>query len=63
MTGSPTYKAHVEWDPIAAALSEVPKCKSWSPPWLPLINTILHVNDLFKMERVIVLLFTITEGY
>lgn len=25
-------------------------------PWLPLINTILHANDLFKMESVIVVL-------
>lgn len=47
---------HVELSPTAAAISELPKWKSWSPPWLTLISTILHVNDLFKIKSVIVLL-------
>lgn len=45
MTTLPASMAHVVWDLIS--LPEAPKCKSWSPPWLPLVNPILHVNDFF----------------
>lgn len=54
MTTLPASMAHVGWDHIS--LSEGPKCKSWSPPWLPLINPVLQVNDFFQVGSVMVLL-------
>lgn len=53
MTMLPASMAHVEWDPIS--LSKVPKCKSWSPASSDQ-SCILHANDFFQTENVMVLL-------